>query len=275
MCGMDTNSIKPMIKNLIGVSIIAVLLVFSYAAVVYVGTYSRSIEPGAYRSFSVSGEGKVVAVPDVAEFTFSLITQGGKDLGRIQQENTERVNRAIGFVKSEGVGAKDIKTENYSVEPRYQYFNCGPVILRESGSESARPCPPPEIVGYTITQTVSVKVRDFSKIGTLLSGVVSAGANSVSQLNFTVDDPTKLENEAREEAIAKAKEKAEMVAKAGGFSVGRLISIQEGGGYYPQRIYALEAKGGFGGDAAAMPAPSVEPGSQEIRVNVALVYEIE
>lgn len=265
------------IRDIVGVAIVIVLIAVSYAAVVYVGTYSRSIEPGAYRSFSVSGEGKVVAVPDVASFTFSLITQGGKDLGKLQRENTERVNRAIGFVKSEGVDAKDVKSENYSVEPRYQYFNCNPVISREGGSESARPCPPPEIVGYTITKTVSVKVRekDFSKIGGLLSGVVSAGANSVSQLSFSVDDSTRLESEAREEAIAKAKEKATMTAKAGGFSVGRLISIQEGGGYYPQPMYrALEAKVSLGGGDMA-PTPAIEPGSQDVRVNVTLVYEIE
>jgi len=265
------------IRNIVGIAIVIVLIAVSYAAVVYVGTYSRSIEPGSYRSFSVSGEGKVVVVPDVASFTFSLITPGGKDLGKLQQENTERVNRASGFVKSEGIDVKDVKAENYSIEPRYQYFNCNPVILREGGSENARPCPPPEIVGYTITKTVSVKVRekDFSKIGNLLSGVVSAGANSVSQLSFAVDDPTKLENEARGKAIAQAQEKAEDIAKAGGFSVGRLISIQEGGGYYPQPMYrALEAKVGFGGGNAA-PAPIVEPGSQDIKVNVTLVYEIE
>lgn len=274
---MDTNLIKPIIKNLIGVSIIIVLLVFSYAAVVYVGTYSRSVEPGSYRSFSVAGEGKVVVVPDVASFTFSLITQGGKDLGKLQRENTERVNRASAFIKSEGIEDQDVKAENYSVEPRYQYFNCNPVILRESGGEGARPCPPPEIVGYTISKTVSVKVRekDFSKIGGLLSGVVSAGANSVSQLSFTVDDPTKLENEARGKAIAQAQEKAGMIAKAGGFGVGRLISIQEGGGYYPQPMYrALEAKVAFDG-AGVAPTPAVEPGSQDVIVNVTLVYEIE
>ncbi|MBI2122519.1 MAG: SIMPL domain-containing protein [Candidatus Sungbacteria bacterium] len=275
---METNTAKPIIKNLIGASIVIILLVLSYAALVYVGTYSRSIQPGAYRSFSVAGEGKVVAVPDVASFTFSLITQGGKDLGKLQQENTERVNRASEFIKSEGIDAKDVKAENYSVEPRYQYFNCNPVILREGGSDGARPCPPPEIVGYTITKMVSVKVRekDFSKIGGLLSGVVSAGANSVSQLSFTVDDPTKLENEARGKAIVEAQEKAGMIAKAGGFGVGRLISIQEGGGYYPRPMLygALESKVALGG-ADAAPSPTVEPGSQDIRVNVTLVYEIE
>jgi uncharacterized protein YggE len=190
------------------------------------------------------------------------------------QENTQKINRATEFVKSEGVEAKDIKTENYSMEPRYQYFNCNPVILRGSEGESVpRPCPPPEIVGYTITQTVLVKVRDFSKIGALLAGVVSAGANSVSQLSFTIDDPAGLESEARGKAIQQAREKAEAVARAGGFKLGRILSIHEGGGFPVYR--ALEAKGGdFGGEVVSLPAPAIEPGSQEIRVAVSITFEI-
>lgn len=243
------------------------VLAVSYAAVSYVKTYSRSIEPGAYRSFSVTSEGKVVAVPDVAEFTFAVITQGGKDLSKLQQENTERVNRAIGFVKSQGVLAKDIKTQGYNVEPRYQSVYCKPVD---------RICQPPEIVGYAITQTASVKVRDFSKIGELLAGAVSAGANSVSQLSFVIDSRTALENQAREEAMTKAREKAESIARAGGFKLGKLISVNEGWGFpvpAPYARYEAFGKGG-GGISAMAPAPSIEPGSQEIVVNVTMVFEI-
>lgn len=251
-------------KSLLVYAALIGVLALSYAAVSYVKTYSRSIEPGAYRSFPVTGEGKVVAVPDVAEFTFSVITQGGKNLAKLQQENTEHANRAIGFIKSNGVEDKDIKTQGYSVEPRYQNVFCG---------EGNRVCQPPEIVGYTITQTVSVKVRDFAKIGDLLSGVVSAGANSVSQISFTIDDRTALENKAREEAMMKAREKAEAMARAGGFRLGKLISINEGWGgpVYYGRAEAF----GVGGDAIkGVPAPTIEPGSQDIVVNVTMVFEI-
>ena len=265
------------IKGFLGYAAVFGILTVSYAAVSYVKTYSRSIEPGAYRSFPVTGEGKVVAVPDVAEFTFSVITQGGKDLAKLQKENTERVNRAIGFVKGEGVGDKDIKTQGYDVSPRYQNVICKPMPLPAVYSESYpiidRTCPPPEIVGYTITQTVSVKVRDFSKIGALLSGVVSAGANSVSQLSFVIDDRTELENKAREEAMMKANEKAKSIAKAGGFKLGKLISVNEGWvGPIPYARYEAFGKGGDG--IAAAPSPTIEPGSQEIAISVTLVYEI-
>ena len=252
-------------KNALLVAIIVGIFLFGYAAVTFVQSYSRSIEPSSFRSFSVSAEGEVVSIPDVAAFTFSVLTQGGKDIGGLQRENTEKVNKAIGFVKSKGVEAKDIKTQSYNLDPRYQYFNCP----REGGS-----CPPPEIVGYTVTQTVSVKVRDFAKIGDILAGVIGNGANSVSQLSFTIDDPDNLQSEARTKAIKKAQEKAKAIARAGGFRLGRLLSIQEGG--YPIPVYEQYARSAdFSGAPKTLPAPTIEPGSQEIKVNIALVYEIE
>ncbi len=226
--------------------------------------YFKSRDFYTARAFTVSGEGKVIAIPDIARFTFSVITQGGKDLGDLQQENTEKINRAVEFVKTSGTESKDIKTQSYNVEPRYQYFSC---------PEGGGACPPPEIVGYTISQTVSVKIRDFGKIGDLLSGVIKSGANSVSQLSFTVDDPSALQNQAREQAIQKAREKAVSTAKAGGFRLGKLISVEENG-FAPQPVplYRYEAFG-KGGDSIS--APAIESGSEEITINVVLKYGIK
>lgn len=246
------------IKNLLGIAAIVALVVVAYGVMSYVGSYARSIT--SFRSFSVSAEGKVVAVPDVARFTFGVITQGGTDIASLQEENTTKVNDAILFVKSQGVEDKDIKTESYNVEPRYK--SC----VKNGGV-----CPPPEIVGYTVRQTVSVKIWDFAQIGSTLSGIIGHGANSVSRLSFTIDDPTEIENEAREEAIAKAQTKAKAIAEAGGFRIGKLLSVSEG--YVsPVPKYAMsEALGRGGGD---IPAPVIEPGSQEVIVSVMLRYEI-
>lgn len=246
------------------------LLAVAYGVIVYAGAYARSAEPSNFRSFSVSAEGKAVGVPDVARFSFSVVTQGGKDLAKLQEENTKKVNAAIAYVKEGGVEAKDIKTSEYRVEPRYQYYNCA------RPESSATPCPPPEIVGYTVTQSVEVKARDFSKVGGLLSGVVTAGANTVSQLSFTVDDPSKLEDQARAEAIEKAQAKAKQVAKAGRFSIGRLLGIDEGGmmPYYRAESVKTMAYGMGGAADMVAPAPAVEPGSEDVRVTVTLRYEI-
>ena len=256
------------IKNYFGIAIIIGVFALAYAAISYVGTYSKSIEPSTFRSFSANGQGKITAIPDIAEFTFSVITEGGKDITKPQRENTEKTNKIIEFIKSQGVETKDIKTQNYNLNPKYQYFNC-PIPL---GGGRPEICPPPEIVGYTISQTVSVKIRNFEKIGVILSGAVENGANSVSELSFGVDEPEVLQNQAREQAIKKAKEKAASIAKAGGFKIGRLLSIEEGG-YAPSPFYA---KSGFGGEAASsLPSPTIEPGSQEIIATVTLRYEIK
>ncbi|MDD5032667.1 MAG: SIMPL domain-containing protein [Candidatus Pacebacteria bacterium] len=256
-------------KNYLWPAIILVSLAIAFSSVFYVITYSKSIAPSSYRSFTVSGDGKITTVPDVAQFTFSVITEGGMDVGASQAKNTEKVNASIDFVKSNGIDPKDIKTEGYNLSPRYQYSNCGIIY---SGSSSST-CPPPEIVGYTITQTVSVKIRDFSKIGKVLSGVVEKGANSVSQLSFTVDDPTVVRNDARDEAIKKAKEKAKSMAESAGFKVGKLISIYESDGY-PYSVYEKGIGIGMGGDTVSS-VSTIEPGSQEISVNVSLTYEIK
>lgn len=241
-------------------------LILSIASWSYANTYSKTIEPGSFRSFSVSGEGKVVAVPDVAKFSFSVITQGGKNLGDLQKQNIEKMNKAITYIKDQGVADKDIKTESFNVNPRYQYYGC-----KDGGS-----CPPAEIVGYTVTQSVGVKVRDFEKAGDILSGVVQNGANNVSGLQFTIDDPSSVMAKAREQAIEKAKEKAEQIADAGGFSVGRLLGISEGGYQPVYDSYLRNAKVSMQESAiGGAPAPSIEAGSQDVVVNISLQYEIK
>ena len=245
------------IKNYLGIVIIGILVVGTYGILSFVRSYATVATSS---SFSASAEGKVVAIPDIAQFSFSVITQGGVNLQDTQSENTNKANAALSFVKSKGVDAKDITTQGYSVEPRYQYYNC---------DRNDTICPPYEIVGYTITQTVLVKVRDFNTIGDLLAGVVKNGANTVSQLSFTVEDPSGIENQAREKAITKAKDKAKSIAKAGGFRLGKLLSITEGS-YYPMPMFSTtEAKGG-----AASASPTIEPGSYEVTINVSLTYEI-
>ncbi|MBI4114718.1 MAG: SIMPL domain-containing protein [Candidatus Niyogibacteria bacterium] len=263
----------PFGKKYVHIVIIITLLAGSYAMIAYVGAFKDSIDPSFARSFQVQGEGKTIAVPDIARFTFTVITQGGEDVGTLQEENTRKNNTIVDFIKSKGIDTKDIKTEGYDMSPRYQYFNCVPSIYQENGD--VRPCPPAEIVGFTITQTVAVKVREnnFGMVGDLLSGVVANGATAVSQLFFTIDDPLALEQEMREKAIEQAKEKAKAIAKSGGFRLGRLLSLSEGGVYPIYKTFGLEkADAGVGGTYA--PSPIIEPGSQEVTITVTLIYEI-
>jgi uncharacterized protein YggE len=256
---------NPKIKDVLGGAAVIALVAFAYAGVLY----AKSVQPNAYRDFTVSADSKVVAVPDVAMFTFSVISEGGKDLKSLQKDNTDRTNKVIDFLKENKIDAKDIKTEGYDVSPRYQSYSCSSSV---NGMGSV--CPPATIVGYTITQTVSVKARDFSKVGDALGGVVDKGANNVSSLSFTIDDPDKLQGQAREEAIAKAKDKAEAIAKAGGFHLGKLVAIDEGSSpiYYDKVGYGMGADARLESQTSA--APAVEPGSQDVSITVTLRYEI-
>ncbi|HBI25404.1 MAG: hypothetical protein UT41_C0001G0486 [Candidatus Wolfebacteria bacterium GW2011_GWC2_39_22] len=271
-----TEQMDTKIKN--GLWIVGALAVvtIAYSGLVYARAFSESIEPSSFRSFSVTGEGKVTAIPDVAEFSFGVVTQGDKNVSAAQKQNTEKMNAIIGFIKEQGVEDKDIKTQQFSIEPRYQYYDCSQTVIWATGgpTSAARPCPPPDIVGYTITQSALVKVRDFEKIGEIMGQLSEKGANSISQLSFTIDEPAKVEAAAREEAIKQAQDKAEATAKAASFRIGKLLNIDESG-YMPVPMYR-DAMGGYAKSVSleVAQAPSIEPGSQEVTVTVSLRYEI-
>jgi len=249
---------NPKIKDYLGIALIIGVLMLALAA----WSYTRSFEPASYRSFTVSAEGEATAVPDIARFTFGVINEGGLDnIEGLKDENAKKANTIIDFLKDEDVDKKDIKTLSYNVTPRYSNIRC-----------ITAPCLPREIVGYTISQTIQVKVRDMDEAGELLTGVVDNGANNVSGLTFEIDDITEAENEAREEAFEKAKAQAKAMAKAGGFKVGKLISVDEG--FYGRGsgvVFSEAMDLGRGGGEKIQ----IEPGEQEIRVNVTLRYEIK
>jgi uncharacterized protein YggE len=234
-------------------TIIVGILIFSFSILWFVYEYSKSRPE--LRTFSVSGEGKEVVVPNIAEIRIGIISEG-KDLAGLQKENSEKMNRIISFLKEKGIDEKDVQTENYLVSPKYDY------------SKS-----PYRIVSYAISQDLKVKVRDLSNIGEILSQAVNYGANNVYGPNFIVDDKEVYLEKAREKAIKDAKEKAEKIAKTAGFKLGKIVGIQESG---PSEFYPvmLEEKIGRGKESLATIQPQIQPGSQEIKVQVNITYEI-
>lgn len=242
-------------------------VVLSVAALGYVYRFGQEVNQGfSSRTFTVDGESTVNVTPDVAQFSVSLVTEGGKNVGEIQKQNIDKMNTVNAYLKDMGVEKKDLQTTQYSLSPRYSYPNC----VRDGQSV----CPPPSISGYTLNQSLSVKVRDLEKLGDILSGVVDKGANSVSGVNFVVDDPAVARNQARGEAIAKAKRNAMDIAKAGGFRVGKMTSLYEDQGSPVSPMYNYAE--GMGGAAKSMDAmaPTIEPGTNETKVHVTITYEI-
>lgn len=218
---------------------------------------------------TVSGEGSVFAVPDIAEISVGVKSQG-KTLNEAQADNTAKYNSIVDFIKSNGIEQKDIKTTYYNVNPQYQYNNRPCPLI----GGSYYPCPPaeaPKIVGYEITSSLSIKVRNMNRVGDILDGVVSAGANEVNGPTFSIDDESVLKEKAKKVAIDNAKESAKKLSRDLGVKLHKIVGFSESGGYPP--IYfarAMEAK-----DAnSAFAAPSIEPGQNEIKVNVIITYEV-
>lgn len=213
---------------------------------------------------SVSGTAEILATPDIGQFSFSVMAEG--DSARAAQEaSAQKINDIIAYLKEEAVEDKDIKVEQYNLYPRYTY--------------EARPCafgqycPPGEQVqdGFEVSQSVRVKVRDLDQTGSLLSGVGDRGATNISGLELTIDDTETIKTEAREQAIADAKAKAEVLAQNLGVRLVKMTSYYEDEGMYPPMpIY------GRGGDmmeqSAVKVTPDIPVGENTISSRVTLTY---
>jgi uncharacterized protein YggE len=164
----------------------------------------------------VSATGKTSRVPDVATIRAGVVTQA-PTAAQALSDNAARVQRVLAALKSAGVAVRDIQTATISLQPQYKYGeNVAPVIT-----------------GYQASNTVSVRFRDVAKSGTILDALVKQGANQIDGPNLSIDKPEAAEDEARIDAVARARARAELYAKAAGLRVTRIVSISESGGYQP------------------------------------------
>lgn len=205
--------------------------------------------------FSVSGEGKVVAKPDIAYVSVG-IEKSANTVEQAQIQINEVNQKIVEGLKKLGINAeKDIKTESYLINPNFDW---------NSGRQ--------KITGYTASTNLSVKVKKIGQINDVIDAATNGGANRVSGISFDVEDKEKLQETARQDAVAQAKRKAEQAAKAAGFKLGRIINYSESaGGVFPQPLYnRADLK-----VASESPATEIQTGSQEIKITVSLSYQIE
>lgn len=244
-----------------------VLAAFGFAFYYFAFAWDKAFDTEFPRQISVQGEGKVAVKPDIAVFSAGVVTSSEK-IKNAQDENTKKSNAIAEFLKQQGIEAKDVKTVGYNINPQYQYDNRPCIQIYPS------PCSPPavpKIASYEVRHTLEIKVRDLGKVDELLEGVVVAGANEVGSVQFKVDDEEKVLAEARKKAIEDARSKAKVLAKDLDVRLTKIVSFSESGGPIFGRFEALGKGGdGFGG---AVPTPQVEPGEQEIRSFVNVVYE--
>ena len=208
--------------------------------------------------FTVTGEGRIFAPPNIAEITLGVRTEKAPTAEAATKENVKKMNSVIEAIKKAGVEDKDIKTIDYQLYADYNY-------TQDQGRE---------LTGWNLSQSVRVKIRNLDSIGDVIAKATAAGANQADSVSFTIDDEDELKKQARAEGIKKAQAKAEELSKAAGIKLGKVINVYEN---YNQPITPYYYKGenlgmGGGGD---IPAPSLQPGQNEIVINVTLVYRVK
>jgi uncharacterized protein len=216
---------------------------------------TRSPETSDERLIEVSGEASVSAKPDFARVTLGVTTTG-KDAREAMTVNAKSVNALISLLKGEGVAEADIQTSSLAISPQFSNAN--------SASTA-----PQTIIGYHVSDMVTVTARDVSRLGALIDKAVDAGANAMYGISYGENDPGALLDKARPLAVADAIRKAEIYASAGGAKIGRLMSLSElpGASGVPfARFASAQAIG-------AAPTP-IEAGEEKLTVTITAQFEL-
>lgn len=204
-------------------------------------------------AFTVTGEGKVSVIPDIATVNVGVISNGST-VKEAQNNLNENINAVTAAIKKVGIDEKDIKTSNYNLSPTYDY---------SAGDQ--------QITGYEAASTLTIKVRKIDSANNVVDAATAAGANTVGGISFDVDDKTKAEDEARKLAVADAKAKAELAAATTGFTLGKIINYQESTNnnrFMPMYAKADMAIGG------ANESTKLSTGTTDIELTVTLSYEV-
>jgi len=209
-------------------------------------------------AISVTGEGTVSVPPDLAQ-----VDAGVASDGKTAREASDASNAAMGKVllalKGAGIEDKDYRTSRLSLQPLYAQNRTGSAV---SG--------PPSVVGYRASNRVSIKLRDVTRVASVIDLLVTAGANDIGNINFTVTQASKLLDEAREKAVADARRKAEIYAKAAGVTLGSPLSIAEEGAPVPTfRAKTLAVA------PMATGMPPVAQGEETLSVTVGVTWAIK
>ncbi len=207
---------------------------------------------GAARAnITIPGTGKVVYVPNMAHVHVS-VSSDAKTGADAWKKNGDIVRKMFLALKEFGVDEKDFKTAGLNISPRY---------VHPKDKE-------PVLVGYTVTYDLQITVRELARVGSLLDRLVECGANRGMGIRFSHDRLEELVEQARLNAVADARRRAEMYVKTAGGSLGALVSISEGQAYQPP-MYRLEHA-----PASVNAGLPIHGGSQDLSANVTVTYTI-
>jgi hypothetical protein len=208
--------------------------------------------------FTVSAEETVYAPADIASLEVGVRSGIKASAQEAATESNDKTNDIIEELTSLGIEEKDIKTSNYRLSPEYNWT--------ESRGQ--------QLVGYEVTQSLTIKIRDLDKIGTVISQTTEKGANQVGNISFTIDDDESLKSEARAAANTKAQNKAKEIAAQSGLKLGRLLNVEEG--YYSEIIAPSYNKMmDSAAEGVSVSVPNIQTGENEVSVSVVLTYKVK
>ncbi|HET9714735.1 MAG TPA: SIMPL domain-containing protein [Pseudolabrys sp.] len=196
---------------------------------------------------TVTGEASVAVPPDMALIRIGVSSQE-KTARQASEANARQMTTVLSAIKDAGVAERDIQTSRLAIQPQYDANKAGP----------------PRLTGFQVTNQVTIKIRDIDRLPSVLDRAIGAGANEMSGIEFVVSNQSKLLDQARDDAIADARRKAELYARAAGAKLGRVVSVTEEGVPLPPRpMQAVRA--------GAVP---VAPGEQTLRAVVTVSFEL-
>lgn len=219
--------------------------------------YAQTPQPeltAPQRTITVTGSGKTSLTPDIAYISIGVHTEN-KDAAEAVAANNSQTQKVLEALKSFNIDPKDIQTTNFSIYPRQDYDQEGK----------------PTGITFVVDNTVYVTLRDIEKIGDLLDAAVKAGANSISGIQFDVENKTEALSAAREAAVADAQAQAEELAQAAGVELGPVQSINSYSNY-PVPIEQPRAAVMMDSAAASVP---ISPGQMTVTVDVNMVFLIQ
>jgi uncharacterized protein YggE len=217
--------------------------------------YAETNQPPSV--ISVTGEAHISVPPDLVQIDAG-VTSEAKTAREASDANNTAMNKVLLALKGAGIDEKDYQTSRLSLQPQYS----------QSQVSSGKPGAPPSIVGYRASNHVTIRLRDVTKVANVIDTLVTAGANEIGGINFMVSQASKLLDDAREQAVADARRKAEIYAKAAGVTLGAPISISEEGAAQP--LFQTR----MAGKMAAAPVP-IAQGEETLSITVGMTWAIK
>ena len=208
----------------------------------------------AQRTITVSGDAEIASKPDQARLSAGVVTQAETAASALSANSTA-MNRVFAALRMAGIPENRMQTSNFSVQPQYAPY-------RQENPE------PQRIIGYQVSNNVTVTVDDLTKVGPTLDALVRSGANQLGGIQFMVADPKPLAERARAAAVADGTAKARTLATAAGVTLGPLMSIQETMVGRPIPVFAMAR-------AVAAEATPIAEGEERVGVTVTMVYAIQ